>query len=683
MNKKIPILPVILCGGSGSRLWPLSRKSFPKQYLSIDINDDFSFLQNTLNRIKKLKYLENPIIICNQEHRFITAEQIRKIEIKPKSIILEPLSRNTAPAIAIAALESMKNGDDPILLILPSDHQIKDNEEFLKTITRVNDLNLDKKILTFGVNPHSPSTAYGYIKSKKSKSEKEIFPLKIEKFLEKPDKTLAENIYQDDLYSWNSGIFISRASTIVNELEKYSPDIIFNCREALRKKINDLDFTRLEENSFKKCPNISFDKALMEKTDLGFVLPLNAKWSDIGGWKSFWEQSKKDPNGNVLIGDSIQLSSKNNLISSYSRLTIGFGINDLIIVETDDALLVTKKEHSDDIKLLVDELKLRNRELQKHLFDFIGAGTIAPKFLIDKKFEENNKTLNIEYFDMENIYKSKEEYTQIDIEKFIEENKDQLKREYIDFKYVILNPKNLIGIDEFNQDFFNEIDKIENQISQGDTFNSLVQNINVDIIEINEFAPGNDEQQYENLIYSKKSSKLDLIESGDNFLLYNIDKEYDKDPDLSDEKINSKIRELVYQTGKFDFNRGIIEEIQSKKFDNTRFNELGSSNKEFGSINSINDDKLFETQSVKMLYALPINSFSLVNDNANKIYMVKITGSNKNSFNKQDEDYKNFVNSEFTNTRKSILTAYDELLTKKYQVQLNQKTIDRVKNYFK
>ena len=329
------------------------------------------------------------------------------------------------------------------------------------------------------------------------------------------------------------------------------------------------------------------------------------------------------------------------------------------------------------------ELKLKNRELQKHLFDFIGAGTITPNFLIDKKFEENNKTLNIEYFDMENIYKSKEEYTQIDIQKFIEENKDQLKREYIDFKYVILNPKNLIGIDEFNQDFFNEIDKIENQISQGDTFNSLVQNINVDIIKINEFAPGNDEQQYENLIYSKKSSKLDLIESGDNFLLYNIDKEYDKDPDLNDEKINSKIRELVYQTGKFDFNRDIIEEIQSKKFDNTRFNKLGASNKEFGSINSIKDDKLFETKSVKMLYALPINSFSLVNDNANKIYMVKITGSNKNSFNKQDEDYKNFVNSEFTNTRKSILIAYDELLTKKYQVQLNQKTIDRVKNYFK
>jgi hypothetical protein len=241
----------------------------------------------------------------------------------------------------------------------------------------------------------------------------------------------------------------------------------------------------------------------------------------------------------------------------------------------------------------------------------------------------------------------------------------------------------LIGIDEFNQDFFNEIDKIENEISQGNTFDSLIQNINVDIIEINEFAPSNEELQYENLIYSKKSTKLDLIESGDNFVLYNIEKEYDRDPNLNDEKINSKVKDLVYQKGKFDLNRKIIEEIQSKKFDNSKFNELGATNKKNASINSINDDKLFESNSVKMLYALPINSFSLVNDNANKIYMVKITGSNKNLFNKQDDEYKNFVNSEFTNTRKSILSAYDELLTKKYQVQLNQKTIDRVKNYFK
>ncbi len=338
---------------------------------------------------------------------------------------------------------------------------------------------------------------------------------------------------------------------------------------------------------------------------------------------------------------------------------------------------------SNNMSAQMFEIKLKNRELQKHLFDFIGAGTITPNFLIEKKFEENNKTLMIEYFDMENLYKIKEDYTQADIQRFIEENKDQLKREYIDFKYVILNPKNLIGVEEFNQEFFNEIDKIENNISQGNTFNSLVENLEIDIIEVNEFSPDGNEQQNENLIFSKRSTKIDLIESGDNFLLYNIEKEYDKAPDLSDKKIETEVRELVYQKGKFDLNRKIIEEIQAKKFDNTKFNELVGYDKEYGSINSVNDNKLFEINSVKMLFALPINSFALVNSSENKIYLVKTTGSNNNLFNKEDEDYKNFANNEFTNTRKSILAAYDQLLTSKYQVQLNQKTIDRVKNYFK
>ena len=338
---------------------------------------------------------------------------------------------------------------------------------------------------------------------------------------------------------------------------------------------------------------------------------------------------------------------------------------------------------SNNISAQMFEIKLKNRELQKHLFDFIGAGTITPNFLIDKKFEENNKTLEIEYFDMENLYKIKEDYTQDDIQKFMEENKDQLKREYIDFKYVILNPKNLIGVEEFNQKFFDEIDKIENNISQGNTFNSLVENLDIDIVEINEFSPYSDERQNENLIYSRKSSKIDLIESGDNFLLYNIEREYDRAPNLNDEKINSEIRELVYQKGKFDFNRKIIEDIQNKKFNSSKFNELVGYNSKYGSINSVNDNELFEINSVKMLFALPTNSFALVNNSENKIYLVKIIGSGKNSYNKEDENYKNFVNNEFTNTRKSILATYDQLLTSKYQIQLNNKTIDRVKNYFK
>ena len=337
---------------------------------------------------------------------------------------------------------------------------------------------------------------------------------------------------------------------------------------------------------------------------------------------------------------------------------------------------------SNNLSAPMFELQLKNRELQKHLFDFIGAGTITPNFLIEKKFEENNKSLDIEYFDMENLYKTKNDYTANEIEVFIDENKDQLKREYIDFKYVILNPKNLIGIEEFNQEFFDEIDSIENKISKGSAFDTILEDINVDIIAVNEFAPSSSKQINEDLIYSKKASKIDLIESGDNFLLYNIDNQYDRAPDLNDEIIKGEIVELIYQKGKFDYNREIIEEIQKKKFDNSKFEELAGSNKEYSSINSIEDDKLIDINSVKMLYALPVNSLALVNKGV-KIYLVKITGTNKNSFNKTDEKYLKFVNSQNTNNRKSILQSYDQLLNDKYQVQLNQKTIDRVKNYFK
>ena len=337
---------------------------------------------------------------------------------------------------------------------------------------------------------------------------------------------------------------------------------------------------------------------------------------------------------------------------------------------------------SNNLSAPMFELQLKNRELQKHLFDFIGAGTITPNFLIEKKFEENNKSLDIEYFDMENLYKTKDDYTAKEIEVFIDENKDQLKREYIDFKYVILNPKNLIGIEEFNQEFFDEIDSIENKISQGSTFDTILEDINVDIIEVNEFAPSSNKQINEDLIYSKKASKIDLIESGDNFLLYNIDNQYDRAPDLNDEIIKGELVEFIYQKGKFDYNKEIIEEIQKKKFDNSKFEELAGSNKKYSSINSIEDDNLIDINSVKMLYALPVNSFALVNKE-DKIYLVKITGTNKNSFNKTDEKYLKFINSQNTNNRKSILQSYDQLLNDKYQVQLNQKTIDRVKNYFK
>ena len=329
------------------------------------------------------------------------------------------------------------------------------------------------------------------------------------------------------------------------------------------------------------------------------------------------------------------------------------------------------------------ELRLKNRELQKHLFDLIGAGTIIPEFLIEKKFEEQNKSLDLEFFSMINFYKEKNDYTDLEIEKFLEENKDQLKREYIDFKYVVLNPKNLIGLEEFNQEFFDEIDKIENKISQGDTFETILENIKINVLEIKEFTPSSIEKLNEDKIYSKRSSKIDLIENGDNFLFYSITNQYDRGPDLTDQTTGNEIRNLIYQKGKFDQNRSVLEEIKKKEFDNNKFLEMGSSNIEYLTLNSINDNNKFETNSVKILYSLPVNSFTLVNDKDDNIYLVKLVSSKKNIFNKTDENYLKFANNQNTNNRKSILQSYDQLLNDKYQVQLNQKTIDRVKNYFK
>ena len=329
------------------------------------------------------------------------------------------------------------------------------------------------------------------------------------------------------------------------------------------------------------------------------------------------------------------------------------------------------------------ELKLKNRELQKHLFDIIGAGTITPNFLIEKKYEENNKTLSLEYFNMEGLYKNKDEYTDEDLLVFIKENEDQLKREYIDFKYVVLNPKNLIGVEEFNQEFFDEIDKIENQISEGADFGTILETIKVKVNEIIEYAPNSEAQTSESLIYQNKSSKLNLLENGDNFLLYNINKEYSKSPNLNDDKTKSELAELIYQKGKFDFNRKILEEIQSKKFNNSRFKDLGNNSLLNVEIKTINDDATFDINSIKMLYTLPVNSFTLVNDKDNNIFLVKISDSKKNFFNKSDEDYVQFVKNQNTNNRKSILQSYDQLLNNKYEVKVNQKSVDRVKNYFK
>lgn len=362
------IRPVILCGGTGSRLWPISRESYPKQYLTFDSNIEKSFLQMTIERFKNVENIQNPIVICNEEHRFIAAEQLRKINVNPNSILLEPFGRNTAPAIALAALRSQEDEEDSLLLIMPSDHKINNLSIFLKTISIATEYANNGNLLAFGISPKSPETGYGYIKSINPLIENSFIGEKIEKFIEKPTKDIAEKLILNKKYSWNSGIYLFKSSSIINEIKKYSPEIINYCQKSIKRKISDLYFEKIDKNNFQYCPNISIDKAVMEKTTLGIVFSLDIGWSDIGGWNSFWENSKKDQNGNVINGESIAISTSNSLIKSEKRLVVGLGLEDLIVVETNDAVLVAKKSFSEKVKDLVKILHNKNKkESREHV----------------------------------------------------------------------------------------------------------------------------------------------------------------------------------------------------------------------------------------------------------------------------------------------------------------------------
>ena len=268
------ILPVILCGGTGSRLCPLSRQSFPKQFLTLNLTNNKSLLQRTQIRTRKIKNIKNPILICNEEHRFIAAEQMREIKVKPNSIILEPFGRNTAPAITIAALKALENFNDAHLLILSSDHQIENEEKFKEVVEKSLEFSENGKLVTYGIIPTSPEVGYGYIKAEEPLDKLQIKGSKVDSFIEKPDKETAEMLVKDNRYSWNSGIFMFKATTILKEVEKFSPNLIKNCRSSLDKKLFDLDFQRLDKKAFQDCSNVSIDVAVMEKTKNAYVFPL-------------------------------------------------------------------------------------------------------------------------------------------------------------------------------------------------------------------------------------------------------------------------------------------------------------------------------------------------------------------------------------------------------------------------
>lgn len=358
-DANLDLIPVVLSGGSGTRLWPLSRACFPKQYLNLNEQNKFSLLQNTFLRLKGLNNLRQPIIITNEAQRFIVAEQMREISIKPNSIILEPEGKNTAPAIALAALKSLKDYKDPTLLILSSDHKIEDEEGFRKVIEDGIRHSKTERLVTFGVKPNNPETGYGYIETFEKVPEESKFS-KIKRFIEKPNLELAKLFFKDKHYLWNSGIFLFKASTILSELKKYEPELIKICEESIEKGFHDLDFFRIDKKTFQKCKNIPIDIAVMEKTKLGCVLSLQAGWDDIGTWKSVWENSKQDQNSNSFKGKVILNDSKNCYVRSEGRLIVGLNLKDLIIIETNDAILISDKNSTQKVRRVVESLNENN-----------------------------------------------------------------------------------------------------------------------------------------------------------------------------------------------------------------------------------------------------------------------------------------------------------------------------------
>ena len=328
------------------------------------------------------------------------------------------------------------------------------------------------------------------------------------------------------------------------------------------------------------------------------------------------------------------------------------------------------------------ELRLRGRELQKNLFDYIGAGTVSPKFLIKKLYEEENKKLEIDFINLKNFYKKKDTITDQELKNFILENEEQLKVEYIDFNYVVINPKNLIGIDEFNQTFFDKIDQIEIDISNDTQFGTIVENLNLKSIKVKNFKFSKEEDEIEKKIFELKNNKFDIFENENDYILFKIDNIEQKQPDLSDKQTKEEMLQLVYQKNMFDYNKNLLEKIRNKNFNNDDFLKMGQSKMESTLLNSIKDNKKFDINAVEILYSLPINAFTLINDEKNNIYLARVKKFQNELVDTNDSIFKEYENKQNSNKKNTLLKSYDFFLNEKYNVVLNQKTIERVKNFF-
>ncbi|WP_018981658.1 mannose-1-phosphate guanylyltransferase/mannose-6-phosphate isomerase [Salinimonas chungwhensis] len=346
--------PVILAGGSGSRLWPKSRAALPKQFLAL--TSEQSMLQETLSRLKGVE-THKPIVICNDAHRFLVAEQLRQQNVDHGGILLEPVGRNTAPAIALAALHALQSDPDEVLLVLAADHLIKDTSAFHKAVHNAQNLAESGYLVTFGIVPDCAHTGYGYIKA-----AQELDPgFAVEQFVEKPDAATAQEYVSSGNYFWNSGMFMFKAGRYIEELEKFHPDILKICRQAIETETNDLDFIRIDADIFATCPDDSIDYAVMEKTEKAAMVPLDAGWSDVGSWSSLWDVADKDANGNAVVGDAILEDVNNSYINSEGRLISVIGLDDVVVVETKDAVMVANKNNVQDIKKVVNRLKAEKR----------------------------------------------------------------------------------------------------------------------------------------------------------------------------------------------------------------------------------------------------------------------------------------------------------------------------------
>jgi len=370
------LIPVVLCGGSGTRLWPLSREQYPKQLLQLLDGDD-SLLQATIRRMEGLTgvKIEPAMVVCNEEYRFVIAEQLRVMN-KNASILLEPEGRNTAPALTLAALAAIQNGNDPILLVMPADHMIMDIAAFQITIQKSIKLAVNGIIVTFGITPDSPETGYGYIQSGLEYEGNGAFY--IERFVEKPNSETAQSYLDTGSYLWNSGLFMMRASVWLSAIDHCRTDILTACQASWDQHSIDGEFLRPEKTAFVQCPPDSIDYAVMENIGtgidslpIGLVIPLSAGWSDIGAWASLWQVLPKDNKGNVSQGDVLLHNCQNTLVMSENRLVACIGIKDVVVVETPDAILVAHKDETQDVKKIVDKLKQEKRtegQLHRKIF---------------------------------------------------------------------------------------------------------------------------------------------------------------------------------------------------------------------------------------------------------------------------------------------------------------------------